>query len=210
MVCVVCQECVVKAADGPSPTVSALGCGHTFHCKCISDWFSASSRSECPVCTRVHYGKPISLYLELDDDSAASPNREGGCQPLLQAAGNAGYEELLIDKFGELLTSGSDDQAHAIRRLEDRVDDLELELATQVSGFEERLRLQREMMQGEMDALRSEKVALQCEKDTLQGEKDALQSEVDSLRLVILSDERELSTASLPRALGRKRNWFSL
>ncbi|KAJ2769881.1 hypothetical protein IWQ56_002381 [Coemansia nantahalensis] len=203
MVCVICQDSVVRAAAGQSPAVSALVCGHTFHGSCIKEWFRTSARSECPMCTRVHYGQPISLYLELDNDSAPKrPRRRrkkkgtanqsgsgsGARQPPLEVADDLSYAELLTG-FGGLSMYGYGDQTYEIQELEERVEDLETELATQASDYEERLRRQKDKMQDE--------------KDALQDERDALEREVN--RLYRLSDAHVSHISSLQRALERER-----
>ena len=30
--------------------IKVLGCGHTFHNKCITDWFIIQGRRTCPIC----------------------------------------------------------------------------------------------------------------------------------------------------------------
>ncbi|KAJ2709033.1 hypothetical protein H4R19_004453 [Coemansia spiralis] len=200
MVCVICQESVAKAATAPSPAVSALGCGHTFHGKCIEEWFRSSERCECPMCHRVHYGKPIALFIELDDGSAAKPKRRrrrrgknktstsqaesAGDQSPLCVGDNPNYAELLIDSFGGLLVSENSYDQWRIRELEEDVEDLKLQKEWLIASQEKELKAQQEKMQ---------------------SEKDTLQREIN--RLNRLSTAHTTHIASLQKALEREKSY---
>ena len=57
-----CRDCSIYLEDETSnPTANLAlempGCGHAFHCKCITKWFGW--RSTCPMCRR-----DLSMYLD--------------------------------------------------------------------------------------------------------------------------------------------------
>ncbi|KAJ2892632.1 hypothetical protein IWW38_003146 [Coemansia aciculifera] len=92
MVCSICQESFFKATpksarrtthgsssnsaaataarNGHRP--AALGCGHTFHKKCIDAWFVSSSAQLCPQCKVAHVGPVTILFIELDEEDIAA------------------------------------------------------------------------------------------------------------------------------------------
>ncbi|KAJ1907186.1 hypothetical protein GGI09_003980 [Coemansia sp. S100] len=81
MVCSICQESFFKAppkrgrARGSTSSAArnehrpaALGCGHTFHKKCINAWFVSSGAQLCPQCKVAHTGPATVLFIDLDDE----------------------------------------------------------------------------------------------------------------------------------------------
>ncbi|KAI7897147.1 uncharacterized protein EV154DRAFT_490584 [Mucor mucedo] len=68
--CTICYDPIVKDNDMPA----CLGCGHTFHKSCITQWIASKSAQVCPLCKkRISKNKIISpIYLSTNDAPSAA------------------------------------------------------------------------------------------------------------------------------------------
>ena len=62
-----CSICFEQVKSTNSATTKRLCCGHSFHLKCILNWFVESE--DCPTCRTKHMGDPLLSFKHKIEES---------------------------------------------------------------------------------------------------------------------------------------------